>query len=404
MARTMHKLSVKSVSSLTAPGIYSDGANLYLRVQKPTQRSWVFIWQDSGRRREMGLGPSPQVGLAHARQRAQEVRDLIAQGVDPVGKRRAIALTPTFGEVADTYIEDRLSTVKSDKSVDRWKRHIGEGGYAADLRPVRVDRIGTDEILGVLRPLWDRIPSSAKILRGYIEGVLDVAKVRGHRTGENPARWAGHLALMLPAPRRLERGHHAALSIHDMPDFWVELRKQPSVAAKALQLTILTACRTSEVLKAKWEEFDLERSVWTIPAARMKAGREHRVPLSPLARAILPERHPGVDCVFPGRSGNAPLSNMAMDMVLRRMGVDVTVHGFRSTFRDWAGEMTNAPREVAEAALAHTVGNAAELAYRRGDAFEKRKLLMREWATFCSQRYEPANGNVSGSDQVVTRA
>lgn len=383
MARPMHRLTVKGVAAACMPGVYADGAGLYLRIQRRTQRSWIFIWQDHGRRREMGLGPAPAVGLALARQRAQDVRDLIAQGVDPIGKRRMLASTPTFGEVADQYIEDRTSTVKSPKSVDRWKRCIGEGGYAADLRPVRVDRVMTDDVLRVLRPVWERLPSSAKTLRGYIEAVLDVAKIAGHRAGENPARWAGHLALILPAQARLQRGHHAALPIEQMPTFWSKLQGQTPVAARALEFTILTACRTSEALLAKWEEIDLEKSIWTIPAGRMKAGKEHRIPLSKAAKALIVKQGQSSEYVFPGRSGEKPMSNMAMDMVLRRMKVDVTVHGFRSTFRDWAGEMTDTPREVAEAALAHTVGNSAELAYRRGDALEKRRALMENWASYC---------------------
>lgn len=385
MARPMHRLTVKGVAAVSSPGVYADGAGLYLRVQRKNQRSWIFIWQDHGRRREMGLGPAPAIGLALARQRAQDVRDLIAQGQDPIGKRRALASTPTFGEVADQYIEDRTSTVKSSKSVDRWKRCIGEGGYAADLRPLRVDRVMTDDVLRVLRPIWERLPSSAKTLRGYIEAVLDVAKVAGHRAGENPARWQGHLALILRAQPRLQRGHHAALPIDQMPAFWAKLESQTSNAARALEFTILTACRTSEALLAKWDEIDLERSIWTIPANRMKAGKEHRIPLSKAAKALLVAVGETSEYVFPGRSGEKSLSNMAMDMVLRRMKIDVTVHGFRSTFRDWAGEMTDTPREVAEAALAHTVGNSAELAYRRGDALEKRRTLMEKWARYCCQ-------------------
>lgn len=383
MARPMHRLTVKGVAAVSAPGVYGDGAGLYLRVQRANQRSWVFIWQDHGRRREMGLGPAPAISLALARQRAQDVRDLIARGQDPIGKRRALASTPTFGEVADQYIEDRTSTVKSSKSVDRWKRCIGEGGYAADIRSLRVDRVMTDDVLRVLRPVWERLPSSAKTLRGYIEAVLDIAKVSGHRAGENPARWQGHLALILPAQPRLQRGHHAALPIDQLPAFWAKLESQSSTAARALGYTILTACRTSEALLAKWDEIDLDRSIWTIPANRMKAGKEHRVPLSNAAKALLVALGDTSEYVFPGRSGEKPLSNMAMDMVLRRMKADVTVHGFRSTFRDWAGEMTDTPREVAEAALAHTVGNSAELAYRRGDALEKRRVLMENWGIFC---------------------
>lgn len=212
-----------------------------------------------------------------------------------------------------------------------------------------------------------------------------VGRCKGSRppNGENPARWQGHLALILPTPPRLQRGHHAALPFDQMPAFWTELESQTSMASRSLRFTILTACRTSEALLAKWEEIDLERSIWTIPASRMKAGKEHRIPLSKAAKALLVALDQTSEYIFPGRMAEKPLSNMAMDMVVRRMKADVTVHGFRSTFRDWAGEVTDAPREVAEAALAHTVGNSAELAYRRGDALEKRRALMESWATYC---------------------
>jgi len=218
--------------------------------------------------------------------------------------------------------------------------------------------------------------------------------VSGHRTGDNPAAWTGHLALILPARQRLSRGHHAAMPFEQVPAHMAKLKSQAPLSARALEFTILTASRTSEVLKARWDEFDLERAVWTIPASRMKAAKEHRVPLSSAARQLLLDIGAGDSFVFAGRSGDKPLSNMAMDMVLRRMKVDVTVHGFRSSFRDWAGEMTTTPREVAEAALAHTIGNSAEQAYRRGDALEKRRVLMETWARFCRSG-SPANDETS---------
>jgi integrase len=285
--------------------------------------------------------------------------------------------------MADAYIKDRKATVRSEKSIARWVRALGEGGYADRLRSLPVDKIDTDNVLAVLRPLWERVPASAKVLRGYIEGVLNVAKVSGHRSGENPAAWAGHLALILPPQQRLGRGHHAALPFNEVPAFLARLRDETSGAARALEFTILTAARTSEALHAEWSEIDLERSVWTIPANRMKAAREHRVPISADLLQLLEGTNSRTGYLFPGKAIGKPLSNMAMDMVLRRMGVEVTVHGFRSSFRDWAGEMTDTPREVAEAALAHTVGNSAEQAYRRGDALEKRRVLMGAWGTYC---------------------
>ena len=379
----MHRLSARAVACQKRPGIYADGAGLYLRVQAGNARSWVYIFTLEGRRREMGLGAPPAVGLARAREKAQAARESVADGIDPIARRRTRLVTPTFGEMADAFIGDRKASVRSDKSIARWKRSIGEGGYADSLRASRVDRIQTDDVLGVLRPLWESHPSSAGLLRGYIESVLNIAKVSGHRSGDNPAAWAGHLEHILPARQRLSRGHHAAMDFAEVPAFLAQLKDNPSTAARALEFTILNAARTSETLKADWTEIDLEKALWTIPAIRMKAAKEHRVPLSKAALAILAQLPSRRGPVFPGMKFGKPLSNMAMDRILRRMGIEVTVHGFRSSFRDWAGEMTNTPREVAEAALAHTVGNSAELAYRRGDALAKRRILMDEWATYC---------------------
>ncbi len=331
----------------------------------------------------MGLGSPPSVSLARARERAQSLRESVADGIDPIASKRVKRHTPTFGDLADAFIEDRKSTVRSDKSIARWKRAIGPGGYARNLRDLKVDQIQTDDVLPVLRSLWETHPASAGLLRGYIETVLNIAKVSGHRSGDNPAAWKGHLEHILPARQRLSQGHHAAMPFADVPAFYASLRANPSVAARALEFTILTAARTSEALKASWEEIDLASKVWTIPASRMKAAKEHRVPLSEPALDILSQLGQSQGPIFPGRRNHMPLSNMAMDMVLRRMKVEVTVHGFRSSFRDWAGEMTSTPREVAEAALAHTVGNSAELAYRRGDALKKRRVLMDSWAEYC---------------------
>ena len=332
----------------------------------------------------MGLGAPPAVGLARAREKAQAARESVADGIDPIARRRTRLDTPTFGEMADAFIEDRKASVRSDKSIARWKRSIGEGGYADSLRASRVDRIQTDDVLGVLRPLWESHPSSAGLLRGYIESVLNIAKVSGHRSGDNPAAWSGHLEHILPARQRLSRGHHAAMDFVEVPSFLAQLNDNRSTAARALEFTILNAARTSETLKADWTEIDLEKALWTIPAIRMKAAKEHRVPLSKPALALLAQLPSRRGPVFPGMKFGKPLSNMAMDMILRRMGIEVTVHGFRSSFRDWAGEMTNTPREVAEAALAHTVRNSAELAYRRGDALAKRRILMEDWGTYCA--------------------
>lgn len=285
----------------------------------------------------MGLGSPPGVSLARARERAQSARESVADGIDPIASKRVRRDTPTFGDLADAFIEDRKSTVRSDKSIARWKRAIGPAGYARNLRDLKVDQIQTEDVLPVLRSLWETHPASAGLLRGYIETVLNIAKVGGHRSGDYPAAWKGHLEHILPARQRLSRGHHAAMPFADIPAFFASLRANPSVAARALEFTILTAARTSETLKASWEEVDLASKVWTIPASRMKAAKEHRVPLSEPALDILSELGQSQGPVFPGRRDDMPLSSMAMDMVLRRMKVEVTVHGFRSSFRDWAG-------------------------------------------------------------------
>ena len=331
----------------------------------------------------MGLGSIRGVPLARARERAQQAREAVAEGMETVAQKKAARAVPTFGEKADEFIATRTSSVRSDKSIARWKRAIGVGGYADPLRPLRVDKITTDDVVNVLKPKWQTRSTTVGLVRGYIEAVLNMAKVAGHRSGDNHAAWAGHLALILPPRARLARGHHAALPYEKVPEFMAALRAQDSVASCALQLTILCATRTSETLQADWNEFDLNRAVWTVPAKRMKAGKEHRIPLSKAAVTLLLSLDPRAGYVFTGRESGQPLSGMAMDMALRRMKVGVTVHGFRSSFRDWAGEATDTPREVAEAALAHTVGNSAELAYRRGDALEKRRHLMELWGGFC---------------------
>jgi integrase len=273
--------------------------------------------------------------------------------------------------------------VRSDKSVDRWKRAIGEKGYAAGLRPLRVDKITRADVLNVVQPLWVTKYPTATLLRGYIEKVFKIAKARGLRTGDNPAA-LDTLAVDLPRQKRLQRGHHAALPFMEVPAFFTRLRANASTGARALEFTILCASRTSEVLGARWSEIDLKSKTWLVPADRMKGGVEHRVPLSEAAVALLEGLDKTSDFVFAGAKADRPMSNMSMDMVLRRLGVDVTVHGFRSSFRDWAGEMTETPREVAEAALAHAVGDAVERAYRRGDALERRRTLMEAWAHYCS--------------------
>jgi integrase len=300
--------------------------------------------------------------------------------------KTAACPVPTFGECADEFLAAKQSEWRNDKHRAQWTMTLS--AYAAPLRNLPVDAIDTAAVLSVLKPIWQAKPETASRFRCRIEQVLDAAKAKGHRTGENPARWRGHLDKLLAKRQTLTRGHHAAMAYADVPAFLARLRERQagSVSALALEFTILTAARSGEALGMRWDEVDETAKVWTVPPARMKAAREHRVPLSARALDLLGEakRARTGDFVFPGSRAGRPLSVMAMEMVLRRMGLDnVTVHGFRSAFRDWAGNETHFPREVAEAALAHVIGDAAERAYRRGDALEKRRALMEAWTNYC---------------------
>jgi integrase len=386
MARQLHTLSARTVATLTKPGRHSDGGGLYLNITASGARSWVFMWKADGKRREMGLGPLRDVPLGKARERAAEARQKLADGLDPIAARDNKPQVMTFGEAADALIESMSSSWRNVKHRSQWKMTLTV--YCEPLRSKPVMEVGTEEVLKVLKPLWITKPETASRLRGRIERVFDFARARGQGTGENPARWRGHLEAVLPKRAKLTRGHHKAMPFDEVPEFMVALREREGIAARALEFAILTAARSGEVFGASWDEFDLSARVWTVPAARMKAGREHRVPLSDRAVEILREMEQKWlgGHVFPGTKPGRPLSVMALEMVLRRMKVDVTVHGFRSAFRDWAGERTHFPREVAEAALAHLVGDAVERAYRRGDALEKRRKLMDAWASFLQQK------------------
>ena len=390
MAREVRKLNPRSAAKVTEPGRHSDGAGLYLNVTETGARSWLFMWKVGGRRREMGLGSARDVPLARARELAAECRAIIVSGRDPLQVRAEAGAAkrpvPTFGECADEFVATKQSEWRNEKHRAQWAMTLTK--YAAPLRKLPVDAIDTATVLSVLKPIWQAKPETASRFRGRIEQVLDAAKAQGHRTGENPARWRGHLDKLLAKRQKLRRGHHAAMPYADVPAFLSRLRERQaeSVSALALEFAILTAARSGEVLGMRWNEVDKAAKVWTVPAARMKAAREHRVPLSARALAVLEEAEKARtgEFVFPGSRGARPLSVMAMEMVLRRMNLDnVTVHGFRSAFRDWAGNETHFAREVAEAALAHVIGDAAERAYRRGDALEKRRALMEAWANYC---------------------
>ncbi|KAB2738449.1 DUF4102 domain-containing protein [Brucella anthropi] len=388
MAR--HKLSDSKVKALTKPGVYSDGDGLYLRVQPSGTRSWVFIWRRFGTRREIGLGPygrgAAHVSLAAARVKAEECREIVGRGADPkteLAERKAAIKSLTFGQIADEFVEVMRPKWKSEKSLARWKRFVVT--YAAPIREIPIEKINTDDILRVLKPLWHTKPESATKCREALKLVMDHAKARKLREGENPAAWEGNLKGLLPPPKKLVRGHHAAMPYADVPGFLSKLAEIDGVGARALELVILTAVRSGEARGAVWQEIDLEGRIWTIPAARMKADREHRVPLSDRAVAVLVamKKRAVCDLVFPGARDRTPLSDMTLAKALKAAGGDAyTVHGFRSAFRDWTGNETATPREIAEAALAHEVGSAVERAYRRSDALDKRRHLMDAWSRY----------------------
>jgi integrase len=351
----------------------------------------------NGRPRWMGVGPLHTIGLAEARNRAAAFRLQRHDGVDPIEKRRAerlearldAAKAMTFKESAAMYVASHRAGWRNPKHAAQWQATLAT--YAEPvIGDLSVQRIDTALVLKVLEPIWRVKPETAGRVRGRIESILDWAKVRGYRTGENPARWRGHLDKLLPPRSRVRRvEHHASLPYAELPGFLVSLREQAGIAARALEFAILTAARTGEVIGARWGEMDLLDKTWTLPAARMKSGREHRVPLSAHALAILKEmqahRHAEGAFVFPGGRNGKPLSNMAFLMLLRRMDLgDVTAHGFRSSFRNWAAERTSFPAEVAEMALAHTVSDKTVAAYNRSDLFERRRRLMSAWTTFCT--------------------
>jgi integrase len=397
--RKTQRLDPTTVRTTTKPGRHADGAGLYLIVDPADEdgqagaKRWLFMFRWQGKLKEMGLGGLKSVGqreavsLARARQKAADARALLAEGVNPIEARKAAAEVPTFGKMADELIALVEKESRNAKHVAGWKLTLTT--HAAPIRDKKVNEITTDDVLAVLKPLAEDRAETASRLRGRIERVLDAAKAKGYRQGENPARWRGHLEHFMAKRQKLSRGHHAALPFAELPAFVADLAERDAMAALALEFLILTAARSNEVIGARWDEMDLKAKVWTVPAVRMKAGREHRVPLSARAVAILEKAaksRAGV-YVFPGPAKGADkdrtLSPNALRALLIRAGKeDVTPHGFRSSFRDWAGEASTFPRELAEAALAHTVGDAVERAYRRGDALEKRRGMMDDWAAF----------------------
>lgn len=380
-----------------------DGGGLYLRVSRTAAKSWVFRFQRDGGRRDIGLGRYPDTSLAEAHAKASSQRKLVHDGIDPPeaketkprAERASLAKDRTFREVAEEFISRNQTSWRNAKHRQQWRNTLQAYVYPV-MGDVPVTLIDMGLVVQVLDPIWADKPETASRVRGRIETVLDAATVRGFRKGPNPAQWKGKLAHILPARGKVRRvEHHAALPFHDMPEFLAEVRCRPGIAARALEFAILTAARTAEVLGARWREIDWAAKVWTIPGARMKAGREHRVPLSEVALRVLETARPlallrngepdPAAPVFPDPRRALRLSNMTMLMLLRRMKrKDVATHGFRSTFSDWAAERTAYPREVVETALAHAIESKVEAVYRRGDLFAKRRGLMEAWAEFCS--------------------
>ncbi len=394
------------------PGRYGDGGGLYLLVRSAEARFWLFRYTIGRKMREMGLGAAAGTGavsLAHARDAAGDLKRQLKAGIDPLDAREATKKAKaaaeqeaaraavTFDQAAKLYTGAHDKGWRNAKHRSQWEMTLRV--YAGPhLGALPVGSIRTEHVTAALTPIWHDKTETASRLRGRIEAVLDYAKVQGWREGENPARWRGHLDKVFPKRSRTNAVvHHAALPWQDIPDFMAALRAQEGLSARALELTILCATRTSETLFARWPEIDLESAVWTVPAERMKAGREHRIPLSgaavALLKSVLPFRRSDDGYVFPSRKEGKPLSTMALLMLLRRMGRDdLTAHGFRSTFRDWAGETTPHAREVVETALAHRVGDKVEQSYARGDLFTKRRKLMDDWATFGASKVAPVAG------------
>lgn len=393
------KLTALRVEKIKNPGYYGDGKGLWLRVKSTGAKSWVFRFMIQGKQREMGLGPYPEIGLADARQLAAEFREQSKRGVDPIEARNqaqaeqqemarlAAAQLMTFSQCASAYISAHRAGWKNAKHAQQWENTIAT--YADPvIGEISITAIDVPMVLKVLEPIWHEKNETANRLRNRIELIIDWAIARGHRQTANPARWRGLLDKLLPAPAKVQKTEHfAALPWLDINPFIKALRQQEGIGRMAFEFCILTATRTSETIGARWEEFNLKAKTWTIPPERMKAKKEHTVPLSDRCLAILEEVKPLSDSagfVFPGRSKGKPLSNMAFLMQLRRMGRDdLTAHGFRSTFRDWCAEATAYPKDVIEMALAHAIENKVEAAYRRGDLLEKRRRLMADWAAFC---------------------
>lgn len=390
--RQRNKLTAKQIQALKEPGKYSDGGGLYLVIDKTGKKRWAYIFRWRNRQPEMGLGTFPVVQLADARSQAIEAERLAKSGINPIEHRKAVSHArsgvPTFGQLADELVGSMVETFRNDKHKYQWEQTLGDS-YCNSLRPKLVSEITTQDILEVLKPIWLSKNETAQRLRGRIEKVLDTSKVKGYRTDDNPARWKGHLSLLLPALNGNNRKHQPAMNYKLAPQFWTSLAAREATASDAFRFLILNATRVTETLKATWDQIDFENKLWTIPAENTKTAVAFTVPLSDPALAILEHRkslrdlHPDNPYVFPGFRDGKPLSNMAFKQLLERMGETGFVpHGFRSTFRDWAGDCTDHSEEVTEQALNHKVGSSVRRAYRRMDGLEKRRALMNDWSNY----------------------
>lgn len=396
MAKQLNKLTAISVRNARMPGKLGDGGGLYLQISRWNTKAWIFRFKINGKGREMGLGSEADVSLAKAREIAMQCRLLLKDGIDPIENRKSIvhgnqisaAKRITFMECSSAFIDSQRAGWRNHKHVAQWSNTLARYAHPV-IGKLPVSEVDTSLVVKILEPIWKTKTETASRVRGRVESVLDWAKVRGYREGENPARWRGHLDKLFPRRSQVASvEHHKALHYNELPQFMGSLNQQLGVANLALEFVILTVVRTGEMREAKWDEFDMKNATWTIPASRMKAKKIHRVPLVKRALEIAHEMKDTFESpyVFPGDTPNGPLSDNAMLALLERMSVDVTVHGFRSTFRDWVAECTNHPSFLAEAALAHTIKNKVEAAYQRGDLFDKRRLLMQDWESFCLNR------------------
>lgn len=407
MPKIAKELSAKAVEKKKAPGMHAVGGvpGLHLQISGDQGRSWILRYSFNKKRRDAGLGPYPLVSLAEAREIARDMHRDIRNGIDPIVKRNAArsaqekeqASKVTFERASTDFLKMKLVEMKNTKHRQQWENTLSQYAYPI-IGNMLVDQIEPSDILRVLTPIWQEKTETANRLRGRIERVLEWCKVMKYRSGENPARWKDNLKELLPAPSRISSTkHHQALHRRDIPDFMIELRSRKGIAARAVEFAILTAARSGEVRGATWEEIDLAEKTWTIPAERMKASEEHIVPLSNDAVKLLRSlpRLAGTNLLFPSPNGKSQLSDMTLLKVLRRMEVPATVHGFRSSFKDWSAEETTHSNEVSEMALAHKISNKVEGAYRRGDLLKKRRKLMEDWARYCQS-------NAVAGDNVVT--